>query len=88
MMPSARERHFTCIFDKAGITQTSRELDVVRIGDDFCDYIDIGRTADWCGGLIRNQQSQCDTANEDDLIQKRSEPVNRFFKQRKIWIRH
>jgi len=33
MMPSAREGSFTCIFGKAGITKTSRELDVVRIGD-------------------------------------------------------
>lgn len=67
-MPPACERLFPCVFREAGSPKAIRKIDIVCIRQNFGDYIDIGGPADGSGGFVCDEESQCDAADEDDLI--------------------
>jgi hypothetical protein len=62
-----------------GLAEAFRECDVIRIRDDFSNHINVGGTTNRSGSLVGDLAAPGDAANEDNLIQKRSEFANRIF---------
>jgi hypothetical protein len=88
LVPPTSERLFSCVFVEMGLTEMLVKHDGIGIGDNFSNHIHVVRTLNRSAGLVRNQQPQGDEANEDDLLEKRGELVNRVFLERQVRIRH